>query len=129
MRPFVVFMSGAAEAKHARLLFPEMHNDVTLQKLDEPRKQFNVPLARTAVFRHFFEPVDVGNQHPMLGINQRMSGLKLLVPVQHKPIFQNLWSKSKLWAEARSSVEMGIVIFFPILALAEPAKQPVRLFT
>ena len=64
---------------HAPLLMREMHGGIMLHEFKEA-EHFGVGIQTRG---QALQPVDVGDQHLVLRVNQRVAGFKLFTPEQH----------------------------------------------
>jgi hypothetical protein len=61
----------------------EVHVNVSFHEADKLKKELHFLPIRIRVSGHAFEPIDITDQHLVLGVNQRVSGFKLFAPSQH----------------------------------------------
>jgi hypothetical protein len=80
---FIIVLCRTVVAFHAILLLRKVYGYVGFHKPDQLDAKLNLLPARIGDAGQSFQPVDVIDQHLVLGINQRMSGLKFVSPLQH----------------------------------------------
>ena len=68
---------------HAPLFLGEMHGDVPFQEPDQFLAKLSFLRARIPLMGHDLQPVDVTDQHLVLGIEHRVPDLEFITPGQH----------------------------------------------
>ena len=79
----ILLVDGATVAGHAVFLMGKMDPGIGLHKVHEVQEQLRLAPVGVGMIGKDLELINIINQHAMLRIYFRVSGLKFLVPLQH----------------------------------------------